>query len=56
MQEKSSKIGLKGSAGILTAALRNSGFDLEAVESQLLFLSRKHRVLSEYREEHGGGW
>lgn len=34
MQEKSSKIGLKGSAGILTAALRTSGFDLEAVESQ----------------------
>lgn len=42
-QGRSSKIGLEGPAGVLTATLRILGSALEAVESQLLFLSRKLR-------------
>lgn len=43
-QGRSSKIGLEGPAGVLTATLRILGSDLEAVESQLLFFSRKLRL------------
>lgn len=45
MTRKRLKDGLEGSSGVLTAMLRIVGFDLEAVESQFLCLSRMLRMI-----------
>lgn len=52
-QGRSSKIGLEGPAGVLTATLRILGSDLEAVERPITIFEQETQDLSIYGKEYG---